>query len=234
MDIEPRLAGLEWDVIERSLDEYGYAVTPAVLSAAECEDIVRLYAVDGRFRSRVVMARHNFGSGEYKYFSRPLPATVEALRTGFYPCLAPLANRWAERLGETGYPAECAEFLETCARAGQVKPTPLVLRYETGDFNCLHQDLYGDVAFPLQVTVALSRREADYSGGEFLLLEQRPRAQSRGQAVTLEQGEAVVFATHHRPVRGARGYYRVNMRHGVSRLLSGDRYTLGIIFHDAR
>jgi uncharacterized protein len=208
------------------------------------------------------MARYNFGSGEYKYFANPLPGLVDSLRQGLYPRLAPLGGRWTARLGarpnstrreptpgilgagagvasgfpaaSQPYPGDLAAFLDVCATAGQTRPTPLLLRYHTGDFNCLHQDLYGEIAFPLQVTFALSRLGTDYSGGEFLLLEQRPRAQSRGQAVILQQGEAVIFATRYRPVQGTRGFYRANMRHGVSRLLSGERTTLGIIFHDAR
>jgi len=232
--ISDKVHGLDWPSIEASLDDYGYAVTPALLSATECASLAALYDHEDSFRSRVDMARYNFGSGEYKYFERPLPSDVEELRRAVYPCLAPVANRWAERLGGQEYPAELDQFLDVCAKHGQTKPTPLLLHYQAGDYNCLHQDLYGEIAFPIQLTVALSRRDVDYTGGEFLLMEQRPRAQSRGQAITLELGEAVIFATRYRPVRGSRGFYRVNMRHGVSRLLSGERYTLGIIFHDAR
>ncbi len=225
---------LDWTAIEASLDEYGYATTPPMLSAGQCAELVALYDDESRFRSRIEMARYNFGSGEYKYFNRPLPPLVEELRQAFYPRLAPLASRWSEELGGKPYPPTLDEFLDICGGHGQTKPTPLILRYRAGDYNCLHQDIYGEIAFPIQLTVALSRREADYTGGEFLLTEQRPRAQSRGQAVSLDRGEAVIFATRYRPVRGTRGWYRVNMRHGVSRLLSGERYTLGIIFHDAK
>lgn len=193
-----------------------------------------MYDEDARFRSRIDMARYGFGSGEYKYFARPLPPAVEALREAVYPQLAPVASRWAERLGGEPYPATLEAFLNLCAKRGQTRPTPLLLRYGPGDYNCLHQDLYGDVVFPIQLTVVLSRRDVDYQGGEFLLVEQRPRAQSRGQAVPLELGEAVIFATRYRPIQGTRGFYRVNMRHGVSRLLSGERFTLGVIFHDAK
>jgi len=216
------------------MDELGCTATPPLLMPSECAELVRLYGEDGRFRGRVDMARHNFGSGEYKYFGHPLPPLVDELRAGFYPVLAPLASAWSERLGAPTFPAELPAFLDVCARHGQTRPTPLLLRYAAGDYNCLHQDLYGDVAFPIQLTFALSRLGADYTGGEFLLMEQRPRAQSRGQAITLEQGAAVIFAARHRPVQGTRGFYRVNMRHGVSRLLTGERYTLGIIFHDAK
>jgi hypothetical protein len=221
-------------VLDGSLDRFGWATTAPLLSPAECRELTQLYGQDERFRSRVDMARHNFGSGEYKYFSRPLPAVVEELRTSLYTRLAPIASRWAARLGGEPYPPDLPAFLDSCVRAGQTRPTPLLLRYQEDDFNCLHQDLYGDVAFPLQATILLSEPGRDFAGGEFLLLEQRPRAQSRGQAVALELGQAILFATRHRPVPGARGFYRVNVRHGVSRLLRGERYTLGIIFHDAR
>jgi uncharacterized protein len=230
---EQRVGQLDWASISQSLDLYGYATTPPLLTPGECAGLVSLYAQDNRFRSRVDMARYNFGSGEYKYLQRPLPPLVEHLRTAFYSHLAPVASSWAARLGAPDYPPELQAFLDVCAAHGQTKPTPLLLRYLAGDYNCLHQDLYGEVAFPIQITFALSRLGGDYTGGEFLLLEQRPRAQSRGQAITLQRGEAVIFATHHRPVQGTRGYYRANMRHGVSRLLSGERYSLGIIFHDA-
>jgi len=228
------LAELDWPAIESSLDEFGYATTPPLLTAADCRELVRLYDDESRFRSRIDMARYNFGSGEYKYFARPLPASVEELRSELYPRLAVTANRWAERLGISGYPGELEAFLEVCAQHGQNRPTPLLLRYREGDYNCLHQDIYGEVAFPLQATVMLSRPGADFEGGEFLLMEQRPRAQSRGQAVTLQQGEAILFTTRYRPVHGSRGFHRVNVRHGVSRLLAGQRFTLGVIFHDAR
>jgi hypothetical protein len=187
------------------------------------------------FRSRVVMARHGFGRGEYKYFAYPLPATIAALRTALYPPLAAVANRWNAAMGiDVRYPASHAEYLTRCHHAGQAKPTPLLLQYEAGDYNCLHQDLYGEHVFPLQATILLSRPGVDFTGGEFMLTEQRPRMQSRGEVVTLTQGEAVIFPVHHRPVQGTRGRYRVNMRHGVSRIRSGHRHTIGIIFHDAK
>ncbi len=233
--IEERLARLDWKAIEGSLWEHGYAKTPPVLTAEECAELVALYGDDGRFRSRVDMARYRFGVGEYKYFTEPLPAVVQALRRGAYPSLAPIAGRLAEALGSRErFPPDLKGFLIRCARSGQRKPTPLLLRYEAGGYNCLHQDLYGEVVFPLQLTCLLSRRGADFDGGEFLLVEQRPRAQSRGEVVPLEQGEAVIFATCHRPVAGARGHYRANLRHGVSRVLSGTRFSLGVIFHNAK
>jgi hypothetical protein len=229
------LAHLDWDRIEGAIEEHGYAKTPPLLTLDKCAELIALYADDSRFRSRIDMARYRFGIGEYKYFARRLPGVVDQLRECAYPPLAAIANRWAESSGSSNrYPAELDRFLAICAEHGQPKPTPLLLYYETGGYNCLHQDLYGEVAFPLQMTCVLSRRGIDYTGGELLLVEQRPRAQSSGQVVTLEQGEAVVFPNSYRPVRGARGYYRVNMRHGVSRLLSGSRYSLGIIFHDAK
>jgi hypothetical protein len=235
MDIAARIEGLDWPALEQSLWELGYARTPAVLTPDECAGLVALYGDEARFRSRVDMARYRFGVGDYKYFAAPLPPLVDALRIGFYPPLARIANRWQAALGvAVRYPPDLAGLLAHCARHGQTKPTPLLLHYEAGGYNCLHQDLYGEVAFPLQLTCFLSRRGVDYQGGEFLLLEQRPRAQSRGEAIATEQGEVLVFATRHRPVEGARGFYRAAMRHGVSRLLGGRRYTLGVIFHDAR
>jgi hypothetical protein len=233
--IDARLRHLDWKAIEGSLWEHGYAKTPPLLTAEECAELVALYRDEGRFRSRVDMARHRFGLGEYKYFAEPLPAVVQALRTGAYPYLAPVAGRFMKALGSRErFPPDLKRFLNRCARSGQRKPTPLLLRYEAGGYNCLHQDLYGEVVFPLQLTCLLSRRGADFEGGEFLLVEQRPRAQSRGEVVPLEQGEAVIFATRHRPVAGARGYYRANLRHGVSRVLSGTRVSLGVIFHNAK
>ena len=233
--IAERLRRLDWKAIEGSLWEHGYAKTPPILTAEECAELVALYGDDGRFRSRVDMARYRFGVGEYQYFAVPLPAVVESLRVHAYPFLAPIAGRFMEALGSRErFPPDLKGFLTRCARSGQRKPTPLLLRYEAGGYNCLHQDLYGDVVFPLQLTCLLSRRGADFEGGEFLLVEQRPRAQSRGEGVPLEQGEAVIFATRHRPVAGARGYYRANLRHGVSRVLSGTRYSLGVIFHNAK
>ncbi len=233
--VAERVASLAWDRIAEDLDRYGCALTGPVLGTAECASLAALYARDENFRSRVVMRRHGFGSGEYKYFSYPLPDLVGVLRAALYPRLAPIANRWNERMGlESRYPADHEAFLHKCHAAGQSRPTPLLLKYVTGDFNCLHQDLYGELAFPLQATFLLSRPGRDFTGGEFLLTEQRPRMQSRAEVVPLSEGEGVIFAVHHRPVEGARGSYRVNMRHGVSRLRSGERYTLGVIFHDAK
>src|SRR5690242_18408423 len=231
---KPAADPVDWHSIAESLDERGYATTASLLTREECGGIAALYPREEVFRSRVVMQRHAFGRGEYKYFRYPLPGTVEALREAIYPRLAQIANRWRERLKEEGlFPASLARYLELCHKAGQRRPTPLLLRYGPGDYNCLHQDLYGDLVFPLQLTVLLSAPGEDFTGGEFLLVEQRPRAQSRGEVVPLRQGEAVIFPVHHRPVDGTRGAYRVVMRHGVSRLRSGKPYTLGIIFHDA-
>jgi hypothetical protein len=229
------LDALDWDQLERSLWDLGYAKTASLLTPAECQELIALYADDARFRSRVDMARYRFGEGDYKYLARPLPSLVQSLRDHSYPRLANLANAWERALGSrTRYPDDHAALLALCRRHGQTKPTPLVLHYEAGGYNCLHQDLYGDVAFPLQMTAFLSRRGVDYEGGDFLLVEQRPRAQSRGEAIHTEQGELVIFPTRHRPVRGARGWYRSTMRHGVSTITRGTRYTLGIIFHDAK
>lgn len=216
------------------LDRHGCAVLPALLSPAACRDLAALYACEDGFRSRVVMGRHGFGQGEYRYFSYPLPDPVQALREALYPQLVEVANRWNETLGiAVRFPLQHKEFRARCHAAGQVRPTPLLLQYGEGDYNCLHQDLYGEHVFPLQVAVLLSEPGADFTGGEFVLTEQRPRMQSRAEVVPLRQGDAVVFAVHHRPVQGTRGAYRVSMRHGVSRLRSGQRHTLGIIFHDA-
>jgi hypothetical protein len=229
-----RLSGIDWARAEQNLDGAGCATLEGLLTARECEALAELYAQEAIFRSRVVMERHNFGRGEYKYFAYPLPPLIANLRGALYPRLAPLANRWNELMGErVRYPASHADFLERCHAAGQTRPTPLLLRYGEGDYNCLHQDLYGEHVFPLQLTVLLSRPGEDFAGGEFVLTEQRPRMQSRPEVVALRQGDAVVFAVRHRPVRGTRGVYRVNMRHGVSRVRSGHRHTLGIIFHDA-
>ena len=228
------VAAVDWQRIVEALDRQGYATTSALLGAEVCRGLAALYPHEDAFRSRVVMQRHAFGRGEYQYFRYPLPDPVEALRQAIYPHLAPVANRWRERLGEDGrFPASLGGYLAQCHKAGQQRPTPLLLKYETGDYNCLHQDLYGDLVFPLQLTILLSAPQYDFTGGEFLLVEQRPSAQSKGEVVPLQQGEAVIFPVHHRPVDGARGPYRVTMRHGVSRLRSGCRYTLGIIFHDA-
>jgi uncharacterized protein len=230
--VEARLAQVEWGVIARDLGERGWATTPPLLSADECAELIALYPDEARFRSRVDMARFRFGEGEYKYFASPLPPTVLALRRHAYPRLAPIADGWSVALGgKPAYPPDLDGFLAVCAERGQTKPTPLLLRYEAGGYNCLHQDLYGDVAFPLQMTCLLSRPGKDFTGGEFLLVEQRPRAQSRGEVVPLTQGQIVIFATRDRPARGA---YRVTLRHGVSRVTSGERYTLGVIFHDAK
>lgn len=226
---------VDWAAVERDLHAKGFAKLPPILTSAECEALVAMYPDDARFRSRVDMARFRFGVGDYKYFARPLPPIVDALRRDLYPRLAPVANAWQQALGQKRrYPATLDELVTVCARHGQTRPTPLLLHYEAGGYNCLHQDLYGEIAFPLQVTCFLSRRAVDYDGGEFLLVEQRPRAQSRGEALSFEQGEAIVFTTSHRPVQGKRGAYRATVRHGVSTITRGSRYTLGVIFHDAK
>ena len=233
--IKDRLAALDWSAMERSLWEHGYAKTPPVLTSDECAQLIALYPDATRFRSRVDMARFRFGVGEYKYFAAPLPPLVEELRVHAYPPLAAIANQWEVALDTAAlHPTELGALLARCRKKGQTKPTPLLLHYETGGYNCLHQDLYGEVVFPLQLTCFLSRRGIDYDGGDFLLVEQRPRAQSKGEAIHTEQGEILVFTTRYRPVEGARGYYRATMRHGVSRLTRGERYTLGVIFHDAK
>jgi uncharacterized protein len=223
-----------WPDLLTGLDERGYAVLPGLLGERECRSVAALYADEAAFRSRVVMARHNFGRGEYKYLRYPLPSLIAELREALYPRLAPFANRWHERLHlEPRFPARLDAYLARCHAAGQQRPTPLILKYETGDYNCLHQDLYGELVFPIQATVLLSKPDDDFTGGEFLLVEQRPRMQSKGEVVPLGQGDAVLFAVNFRPVTGTRGDYRVTIRHGVSRLHTGNRYTLGIIFHDA-
>ena len=224
-----------WDRIASVLNEQGSVVLEKLLSPNDCEKLAARYACDDGFRSRVVMSRHGFGKGEYKYFSYPLPDPIASLRAALYPPLANIANDWNARIGvDTRYPVSHADFLARCHEAGQPRPTPLLLQYGPGDYNCLHQDLYGDLAFPLQVTILLSEPGRDFTGGEFVITEQRPRMQSRAEVVPLRQGDAVIFAVHHRPVKGTRGDYRVNLRHGVSRILSGHRHTVGIIFHDAR
>ncbi|MGH8832944.1 MAG: 2OG-Fe(II) oxygenase [Polaromonas sp.] len=224
-----------WAEATAELNNLGSTVIKQLLSAPECEALVRLYPEARHFRRRVVMQRHGFGQGEYQYFSYPLPETVARLRATLYPALVGVANAWNEAMGmDVRYPDDHASFLARCHAAGQQRPTPLLLQYGPGDYNCLHQDLYGEHVFPLQVAVLLSRPGEDFTGGEFVLTEQRPRMQSRPEVVPLAQGDAVVFAVHHRPVQGSRGFYRVNMRHGVSRLRSGQRHTLGIIFHDAQ
>ncbi len=234
-DSAARTASLDWHQIGRELDGNGCAVIESLLSAGECRSLSALYSQDAPFRSRIVMARHGFGRGEYKYFAYPLPNPIGQLRTALYPPLAGIANRWHEAMRiDVRLPPDHVGFLERCHASGQKRPTPLLLQYGPGDFNCLHQDLYGDNVFPLQVAILLSEPGRDFTGGEFVLTEQRPRQQSRAEVVPLRQGDAVVFAVSHRPVAGVRGAYRVNLRHGVSRVRSGRRHTLGIIFHDAR
>jgi hypothetical protein len=234
-EVRERLGCLDWHSIVTSLDEQGSVLLPRVLKPEECRALAELYPQDDRFRSRVVMGRHGFGKGEYKYFNYPLPEVVSELRTELYRRLSPVANRWNLAMGiDTRYPAEHADFLEQCHSSGQLRPTPLLLQYGEGDYNCLHQDLYGERVFPIQVAFLLSEPTRDFSGGEFVLTEQRPRMQSRPEVVPLRQGDGVAFAVHHRPVRGTRGTYRVNLRHGVSRIRSGQRHTIGIIFHDAK
>jgi hypothetical protein len=234
MTIAERLDALDWPALEAGLWERGWAATPPVLTPDECHGLVRAYGDDTLFRSRVDMERHRFGVGDYKYFARPLPVLVQELRVRAYPRLAGVARGWMKALGSRErFPPTLEAFVARCARAGQTRPTPLLLHYEAGGYNCLHQDVYGTVGFPLQVVAFLSRPGRDYEGGEFLLVEQRPRAQSVGQAIVGGQGELLVFTNRFRPVRGARGYYRANVRHGVSRVRSGTRYTLGVIFHDS-
>lgn len=230
-----RISEVDWETASRDLDEYGNALLPALLRPEECDALASLYPEDGHFRSRVVMERYSFGRGEYKYFSYPLPEIISNLRTALYPHLAEVANRWNQLMAiDMRYPPQHLEYIRRCHQAGQLRPTPLLLQYGPGDFNCLHQDLYGEHVFPIQLTVLLSDPERDFRGGEFVLVEQRPRMQSRAEVVSLRKGDAVAFAVHHRPVRGKRGNYRVTLRHGVSRVRSGRRYTLGIIFHDAK
>lgn len=233
-DIARAVEALPWPAIEAQLGELGYATVGPLLSPERCRSIAGLYEDRQKFRSRIVMARHGFGSGEYQYFARPLPPVVGALREAVYPRLVPIANRWYETMGVgRSFPPSLEGFLDRCREAGQTRPTPLLLRYREGDHNCLHQDLYGELAFPLQLAVLLSEPGSDFSGGEFLLVEQRPRRQSRPEVVPLAQGEGVIFAVSQRPVAGTRGSYRVTMRHGVSRVRSGERFCLGVIFHDA-
>ncbi|HEU4733078.1 MAG TPA: 2OG-Fe(II) oxygenase [Kofleriaceae bacterium] len=233
-DIADRIAAIDEAQLAAELDEQGAARIEGLVTAAECRALAALYALDEPFRSRVIMARHGFGRGEYKYFAYPLPAIITELRAGLYPLLVPTANRWASALGlDTTYPGDHASYLARCHAAGQVRPTPLLLAYGEGDYNCLHQDLYGAEVFPLQVAILLSEPGREFTGGEFVMTEQRPRMQSRPMVLPLSQGDAVAFAVHHRPVQGTRGSYRVNLRHGVSRVRSGQRHTIGIIFHDA-
>ncbi len=234
-DIAGRVVALAWNEIGAQLNSFGCATTGPLLAPEECAAIASRYGDDKIYRSRVIMGRHGFGRGEYKYFAYPLPDTVASLRAALYPPLAEIANRWNAAMGlEPRFPEEHAAYLKRCHAAGQAKPTPLLLQYGAGDYNCLHQDVYGDLVFPLQVAFLLSRPGKDFSGGEFVLTEQRPRMQSRAEVVPLRQGEGVIFPVHHRPVQGTRGIYRVIMRHGVSRLRDGQRHTLGVIFHDAK
>jgi hypothetical protein len=229
------ISALDWSSLQRKLDEQGFAEIPPLLNKEQCSEIINTYGQDAYFRSTIDMDRYRFGSGEYKYFQASLPDLLQQLREGFYPELAKTANRWLAQLGrDTVYPDSLPEFLGQCHREGQLRSTPLILKYEAGGYNCLHQDLYGDVLFPFQVVFLLNQKEFDYTGGEFLLIEQRPRAQSRGHVITLEQGAGLIFPTNHRPVSGARGYYKTTLRHGVSTVTSGTRYSLGIIFHDAK
>jgi uncharacterized protein len=234
-DIAQRVKSIDWERVSKQLDSDGSAMIERLITPVECDALAALYPIEDIFRSRVVMARHGFGRGEYKYFSYPLPDIVAELRAAIYPQLTPIANRWNAAMGlAVRYPEEHADYLARCHAAGQVRPTPLLLQYGTDDYNCLHQDLYGEHLFPLQVAILLSAPGTDFTGGEFVLTEQRPRMQSRPEVVPLRQGDAVIFAVAHRPVQGTRGVYRVNLRHGVSRIRSGHRHTLGVIFHDAQ
>jgi uncharacterized protein len=229
-----RVAARDWPALGKALDDYGCAIIEHLLTPDECRKLAESYPDDRQFRSRIIMSRHGFGRGEYKYFAYPLPGAIASLREALYAPLAEIANRWNEGLGETQlYPDDHAAFLARCHKAGQGRPTPLLLQYGEGDYNCLHQDIYGTHVFPLQVAILLSEPGKDFTGGEFVLTEQRPRMQSRAEVPPLAQGDGVIFPVHHRPIQGTRGIYRVNLRHGVSRVRSGHRHTLGIIFHDA-
>ena len=233
--IPQRLAELDWTRISESLWQHGYALTPDLLTPSECAGLVDLYQSEEPFRSHIIMSRYRFGRGDYKYFNYPLPAVVHELREQSYPRLVPLANEWNQALGLPDvFPEHHSSFLKTCAKNGQTRATPLLLHYESGDFNCLHQDVYGAVAFPLQMTCFLSQPGADYEGGEFVIVEQQPRAQSKAEVITAEQGQVLIFATRCRPVKGSRGFYRTSLRHGVSRLKRGVRFTLGVIYHDSQ
>lgn len=227
---------VDWQQVAKDLSETGYALTGPLLGLDACKSLVDLFRQEDQFRSHVVMERHRFGKGDYKYFRYPLPAVVEELRTATYPHLAKIANEWNAQLGEKSkpFPLDHRDFLARCHKAGQTQPTPLVLHYEAGGYNCLHQDLYGEIAFPLQLVVMLGQQGRDWEGGEFILVENVPRAQSRAEVITAEQGHGIIFTTRYRPVKGSRGTYRVSLRHGVSRNRSGTRYTLGIIYHDAK
>ena len=232
--MDQRVAAIDWPRAAAELDAQGWTLLPGLLTGADCEALSRLYPQEAGFRSRVVMARHGFGRGEYKYFSYPLPPLVQALRTALYPRLAPIANGWHERMGKAvRFPDDHAAFLARCHAAGQSRPTPLILQYGPDDYNCLHQDLYGEHVFPLQAALLLDQSGEDFQGGEFVITEQRPRMQTRAMVVPLRKGDAVLFAVNSRPVRGARGDYQVKLRHGVSQLISGKRHTVGVIFHDA-
>jgi len=235
-NIQKRIDALHWNKTAESLSARGYAVTDPMLIPEECASIISLYNEPTRFRSQVIMERHRFGVGDYKYFANPLPEIVADLRTRAYSHLAPIANQWAKAFGEPKppFPIDHMAFLKICHKAGQTKPTPLVLHYEAGGYNCLHQDLYGEIAFPLQMVFLLGQPGRDWEGGEFLVVEQQPRAQSKAEVVAASQGQAIIFTTRYRPVKGSRGYYRANLRHGVSRVHRGTRHTLGIIFHDAK
>ena len=233
--VEQRVQAVDWKLVENNLDGNGWALIKGILAPEECREIAGLYDRPDTFRSHIIMGQHGYGRGEYKYFSYPLPDLIRELRTQIYPNLAPIANRWNETMQvDPRYPAEHSEFIERCHHAGQTRPTPLLLQYTAGDYNCLHQDLYGEHVFPLQVAFLLSEPGQDFEGGEFVLTEQRPRMQSRVEVVPLKQGDGVIFAVNRRPVQGTRGSYRVQLRHGVSRVRSGQRYTLGVIFHDAK
>lgn len=233
--ISERLAHLDWAALRESLSQQGYVLTPPLLTPSECAALIKLYPSEQPFRSHIIMSRYRFGRGDYKYFNYPLPAIVQELREHSYPYLVPLANGWNQALesSET-FPDRYSRFLETCAKNAQTRATPLLLHYEHGDFNCLHQDVYGSVAFPLQATCFLSQVGTDYEGGEFVIVEQQPRAQSKAEVIVAQQGQILLFATRYRPVKGSRGFYRVNMRHGVSRLKRGVRFTLGVIYHDSQ
>ena len=235
VNVDHRIDGYDWPLVAQHLDAHGWGLLPKLLSAGECATAAGWYADDRYFRSHIVMARHGFGRGEYKYFRYPLPELIAALRSSLYPRLASIANRWNASMGlEERYPNEHADFITRCHKAGQTRPTPLLLQYREDDFNALHQDVYGEHVFPVQVAILLSEPDEDFTGGEFVLTEQRPRMQSRAEVVPVRRGDGVVFAVCHRPVQGTRGVYRVNLRHGVSRLRSGHRHTLGVIFHDAK
>lgn len=233
-ELADRIDGLNWDSLYSMLDSNGFALTPPLLTSDECREIEGMYDDARYFRSRIHMARHQFGMGEYQYFRDPLPRIIQTLRELYYPYLARIANEWYQKTGKgSHFPSELASLLEVCRQQGQMRPTPLILRYDTGGYNCLHQDLYGEISFPFQVVLLLSQPDVDFTGGEFLLVEQRPRAQSRGHVITLQMGQALIFPTRQRPVQGTKGYHHVTLRHGVSTITAGIRYALGIIFHNA-